>query len=153
MSSLYNTITATEMQHICENYYNENKYIIVNSLPDSMQECVIKNTIAVEREEDVISQILPNITSRFVNGILGLKSNENCPCIIVYGKNCCDETAFDKYNKLAKHYLYPNVKLYIGGLYEWICLQNIFGSDLFPTTVNEIDVFKFAPTSGNTLKL
>jgi hypothetical protein len=37
------------------------------------------------------------------------------------------------------------VKVYFGGMFEWLLLQDVYGSDSFPTTSKEIDILKFKP--------
>jgi len=45
-------------------------------------------------------------------------------------------------NQLANLGL-KNVKVYYGGLFEWLCLQEIYGAELFPTTSQETDLLKY----------
>ena len=33
--------------------------------------------------------------------------------------------------------------LYVGGLFEWLCLQDIYGQSEFPTTNIELDITEF----------
>jgi hypothetical protein len=33
----------------------------------------------------------------------------------------------------------------MGGLFEWLMLQDIYGKELFPTTKKELDLLKFKP--------
>ena len=40
-----------------------------------------------------------------------------------------------------------NVYIYLGGLFEWLLLQDIYGRDLFKTTKNELDILKYKPDS------
>ena len=62
--------------------------------------------------------------------------------IIIYGKNSNDNTINAKYNSLIS-LGFKNVYVYTGGLFEWLCLQDIYGSDSFPTTSKELDLLKF----------
>ena len=32
-----------------------------------------------------------------------------------------------------------NMYVYCGGLFEWLCLQDIYGEDEFPTTIKELE--------------
>ena len=32
-------------------------------------------------------------------------------------------------------------------MFEWMLLQDIYGTDDFPTTINELDILKFKPVS------
>ena len=33
-----------------------------------------------------------------------------------------------------------NIYVYPGGMFEWLCLQDIYGSEHFPTTTEETDI-------------
>ena len=48
---------------------------------------------------------------------------------------------------------FPNVFIYPGGLFEWLCLQDIYGYDNFPTTIKELDILKFKAKSVFTTYL
>ena len=63
--------------------------------------------------------------------------------IIIYGENNLDLTVYSKYNQLI-NYGFANVKIFVGGMFEWMLLQEVYGSDLFPTTSCELDILKFA---------
>jgi hypothetical protein len=43
---------------------------------------------------------------------------------------------------------FSNIYIYPGGLFEWLCLQDIYGHDSFKTTKQEIDILKYKPLSG-----
>ena len=64
--------------------------------------------------------------------------------IIIYGKNCNDNTLYTKYQQLISLGFY-NVYVYPGGLFEWLILQDIYGHDDFPTTKKELDFLRFKP--------
>ena len=38
---------------------------------------------------------------------------------------------------------FTNVYIYPGGLFEWLCLQDIYGFENFPTTKKELDILRF----------
>ena len=46
-----------------------------------------------------------------------------------------------------------NVYIYPGGLFEWLLLQDIYGSEDFPTTIVERDHLKFKGKSMFTTYL
>ena len=66
--------------------------------------------------------------------------------IIIYGKHCNDELVDKKYQQLLT-LGFNNVYAYIGGLFEWVLLQDIYDKDLFPTNKNkkDIDILKYKP--------
>jgi hypothetical protein len=107
---------------------NPETYILINTLNDSEQECLIPNTISIEKEVDIINKLIKN----------GNKQMK----IIIYGKNCNDEKIYAKYNQLNSLGFY-NVYIYTGGLFEWLILQDIYDETEFPTTKKELDILKF----------
>jgi hypothetical protein len=64
--------------------------------------------------------------------------------IILYGRNCNDETFLKKYNQLIG-LGFSNIYMYSGGIFEWLLLQEIYGSDEFPTTEKFLDILKYKP--------
>jgi hypothetical protein len=65
--------------------------------------------------------------------------------LLVYGRNCNDETIYKKYNDLCS-LGFSNVHVYPGGLFEWLLLQDIYGPVEFPTTKKELDILKYKPS-------
>ena len=107
----------------------KNECIINTLLPDA-QDCLIKNTINYKLEEKFINDNMKNLSRN----------------IIIYGKNSNDETVHKKYNQLIQ-LGFTNVFIYTGGMFEWLCLQDIYGSDEFPTTSQELDILKYKALS------
>ena len=68
-----------------------------------------------------------------------MKKSQN---IIIYGKNCRDLSVYKKYKHLYSHG-FTNVYIYMGGLFEWLLLQEIYSSELFKTDGSEIDLLKY----------
>jgi hypothetical protein len=64
--------------------------------------------------------------------------------IIIYGRNCNDETAEKKYKQLT-NLGFQNVYLYTGGLFEWVLLQDVYGKEEFQTTSVVADILRFSP--------
>ena len=120
-------ISFYDMQNIVHNNYNN--YIIVNTLEDNEQDCLISKTLNANTELIFFN----DTTYKFLD--------KN---IIIYGKNCNCNKIYDKYQQIKKMG-YPNVYLYIGGLFEWLLLQDIYGYDNFPTTKKELDILKYKP--------
>ena len=106
---------------------NNSNYIIINTLQDNNQECLIVGTISIGQEIQILNECLNNSKNRK---------------IIIYGKNNNDEKLFLKYQQLI-NLGFTNVSLYIGGLFEWLLLQEIYGEENFPTTSKEIDILKY----------
>ena len=97
---------------------NSEQYIVINTLPNGEQGHLIKGTVSCDQEEMLI------------NKYIKLSPQTK---IIVYGKNDTDETVITKCNQLAS-IGFPHVYAYMGGLFEWSLLQDIYGIDLFETT-------------------
>jgi hypothetical protein len=117
-------INFEDMQTVIK---NPEIYLIINTLSSAEQQCLIVNTISVNDEEIIINKFL--------------KENKNI-IIIVYGKNCNDDSTNKKYNQLLSLGFY-NIFVYTGGLFEWLLLQDIYGKELFPTTKKELDILKY----------
>jgi rhodanese-related sulfurtransferase len=119
-------INFEDMQKVC-NSNDADKYIIINTLDPNMQKCLIKNTIQIEQEEQIINSIIKKMRSK---------------SIIVYGRNSNDEKTYKKYEQLVG-LGFTNVYIYVGGMFEWLLLQDIYGQELFPTTSKELDILKY----------
>ena len=92
---------------------------IVSTLPLGEQGCLVARTLPPREEE-----------SRF-NAYLK-KGQTTCP-IVVYGRNAVDQSPAKKCRQL-QGLGFTSVRIYAGGLFEWALLQDIYGSELFPTT-------------------
>jgi len=104
------------------------RILIINTLPANEQTILIYKTVPISNE----------ITE--VENAIKCKNN-----IIIYGKHSNDETIYLKYTQISK--LGGSVYVYIGGLFEWLLLQDIYGKDMFKTTTNTIDILKFKPNN------
>jgi len=105
-------------------------HLLINTLSTLEQDCLIFNTIKSEEEEFIVNELL--------------SSGKKDINIIIYGKNSSDDKIFSKYKQFQSLGFY-NVYVYIGGLFEWMMLQDIYGDEEFPTTKKEIDILKFKP--------
>ena len=61
--------------------------------------------------------------------------------------NWYDQTVYTKFKQLKKYGF--DVYIYSGGIFEWLSLQDIYGSDEFPTDGKEYDIFKYRPKTNN----
>ena len=119
-----NKINFEDIQKIIKNNYNA---IIINTLSINNQECLIVKTIHGLEEENVLNSYI--------------KKDKNIN-IIIYGENSCDNKIINKYNQLYKLGFYK-LYVYVGGLFEWLLLQDIYGDDEFPTTSKIFDILKY----------
>ena len=83
---------------------NKNKFLLINTLESSRQDLLIKNTLPIDREEELINKLI--------------KSNQNVN-IIVYDENANAPNLMKKYNQLIG-LGFINVFIYPGGLFEWL---------------------------------
>jgi hypothetical protein len=110
---------------------NPQKFIIINTISPSEQQCLIQHTIDIREEEKTINHLLDNYEIK-------------TKTIIIYGRNSNDETLETKYKQLTS-LGFVHVYLYYGGLFEWMLLQDIYGEQEFPTTQKCTDILKFRP--------
>ena len=120
-------INYEDVQYVIK---NSDLHILINTLNESEQECLISNTISIHKETDLINSLIR----------IGNKEIK----IIIYGRNCNDEKIYLKYNQLNSLGFY-NLYIYTGGLFEWLMLQDIYGDDEFQTTKKELDILKYKP--------
>jgi len=126
-TSSTNKINFEDIQY---SLYNKDKYILINTLEESCQTCLLPNTVTPEKETEIINRLIQT-------GNKDIK-------LIVYGKNCNDDKIYKKYDQLQSLGFY-NVYVYTGGLFEWLMLQDIYGEKEFPTSKKELDILKFKP--------
>ena len=127
-------INYEDMQTVIK---NPEIYLIINTLNHNEQQCLIINTISVNDEEILINKFI--------------KENKSIR-IIIYGKNCNDESIDQKYQQLYSLGFY-NILVYLGGMFEWLMLQDIYGKDLFPTTKKEVDLLKYKSSQSLNIGL
>lgn len=127
-----NTISHFKLNYEDVQYAINNNYIIINTLNENENTCLIKNTTNHIHEEDIINELINE----------GKMSSH----IVIYGKNTNDDTIITKKNQLMK-LGFTNVYIYIGGLFEWLCLQDIYSQDEFPTSIYERDILKYKPVN------
>ena len=101
--------------------------LLINTLPDNLQMCLISETVDIANEVKILNDHLRTQKDKM---------------IIIYGKNNNDETIIAKYKQLTG-LGFVNVHVYIGGLFEWLLLQEVYGEENFPTTSLELDILKY----------
>jgi hypothetical protein len=108
---------------------NSESYLLINTLPKTEQQCLIINTISINQEEELI------------NKYIGINKHVK---IVIYGKNSTDESVFTKHQQLVS-LGFINIFIYMGGLFEWLMLQDIYGLSEFATTNKQLDILKYKP--------
>ena len=130
--SLVPKVSYEDIQMVVyRNIHVPHSTLIINTLPSSLQHCLIKTTVDIRIEEKLINMCLvknPHVM------------------IIVYGKNSNDVTILHKYEQLVK-LGFTNVHIYTGGIFEWMLLHEIYGKELFKITRYEIDILRYRPKS------
>ena len=124
-----NNISFEDMQNVIKN-----GELIINTLPINEQECLIKNTTLHIQEEKIMNDLIAKYE-------YGKK-------IILYGKNCNDETVDKKWRQL-RSLGFLEVYCYRGGLFEWLLLGETYTTNEFPI-INKshsrvIDIYKYRP--------
>ena len=118
-------INFESMKKIISNNYDV--YLIINTLSIEKQDCLIKSTLTINQEIEYINKYI--------------KTNKDVK-IVIYGENCSDNNVINKYNQLYK-LGFKNIYVYIGGLFEWLLLQEVYGIENFPTSSLELDILKY----------
>jgi len=120
-------INYEDIQYVLK---NPEAHVLINTLNENEQTCLIPNTININQEEEIVNRLIKN-------------GNKNVK-IIIYGKNCNDEKLYKKYSQLVS-LGFHSVYIYTGGMFEWLLLQDIYSSSEFPTTKKELDLLLFKP--------
>jgi hypothetical protein len=125
LSYSINKVNFEYVQNYC-NFKND-KLLLINTLDYSKQECLIKGTIKASNEEEYMNKLL--------------KTNKNKE-IILYGLHHTDLSVIKKYNQLKK-LGFKNVHIYFGGMYEWLLLQEVFGTINFEIDGSLKDIVEY----------
>ena len=107
------------------------KYLLINTLQNDLQSCLITTTMSIDNETYILNQIIE-------------KQQFNDKTIIVYGANSTDDSVDKKYKQLLD-LGFINIYIYNGGLFEWLLMQDIYGQENFSTTSSTMDILKYKP--------
>ena len=124
----YNTVSFEDVQRAILKPAN---YIIINTMPVTNQNCLIKTTISYQGEENLINEYINNY-------------DFSSKTFIIYGENANDDSIETKFKQM-QGLGFANVYIYRGGMFEWLLLQDIYGQDEFPTTSKLLDILKYKP--------
>ena len=113
----------------------KNNNILIHVMEKEDQELLIKNTLLIDEEIERI------------NSILSFRKMD--VTIVIYGKNTDDiSKVIGKYRKLCDMG-FSNVYVYLGGLFEWLLLQEIYGNDEIKTNiVCKKNILDYKPARG-----
>lgn len=107
--------------------------IIINTMSLTDQEILICRTTPAKEEEAALNHLLDTYQTTDVR-------------IVIYGRNSADTSVFVKQGQIRK-LGFTHVYVYLGGLFEWLLLQDVYGEDAFPTTGKCVDILKYS-TNG-----
>ena len=124
------TVSFEDVQYAVK---HNDDFLIINTLNEGDQEHLITGTMYYKSEEEKINS--------FVNNY-----DFSSKKIIIYSENANDKSAEKKYHQITS-LGFQNVYIYPGGLFEWLCLQDIYGEEHFPTTKPLLDILKYKPKS------
>jgi len=124
------TVSFEDVQYAVK---HNDDFLIINTLNEGDQEHLITGTMYYKNEEEKINS--------FVNNY-----DFSSKKIIIYSENANDKSAEKKYHQITS-LGFQNVYIYPGGLFEWLCLQDIYGEEHFPTTKPLLDILKYKPKS------
>lgn len=110
---------------------NPDKYVLINTLSALEQAVLIKGTLSASEEESFVNEYL----SKYV---------DRPKTIVIYGRNCCDEMPKHKLAQLLSLGI-SDAFIYVGGLFEWLLLQDIYGEAEFATTGKTLDLLAHRP--------
>ncbi|MAP67390.1 MAG: hypothetical protein CMF80_06820 [Candidatus Marinimicrobia bacterium] len=128
ISSSIRKINYEEVQMIVK---KEKNCLLINTLNSNEQNCLIQNTILADKEEELINNLIYKNKNKY---------------IAIYGKNNTDFSVYKKYNQLLS-LGFKNIYIYIGGMFEWCLLQDIYGEDNFKTTCKVKDILYYKTRS------
>jgi len=108
-------------------------FLLINTLKEGDQEHLISTTMYYKNEEEKMNTLMNNY-------------DFSSKKIIIYGENTNDKSVEKKYHQITS-LGFQHVYIYPGGLFEWLCLQDIYGNEYFPNTKHLLDILKYKPKS------
>ena len=113
----------------------KNNNILIHVMEKEDQELLIKNTLSIDEEIEIINSIL---SFRKMDVI-----------IVIYGKNTDDVSKVIRRYRQLCDMGFSNVHVYFGGLFEWLLLQEIYGNDDMKTNiVCNRNILDYKPARG-----
>jgi len=103
-----------------EKVKEKSKNCILIHIMEDVQKMMIHGTLNAELETEKINEMLSR--------------REYEVSIIIYGRNNHDYEKLLNKQKQLKSLGFKNVDIYLGGMFEWLLLQDVYGVKEFPTT-------------------
>jgi hypothetical protein len=114
-------------------FSREGKCLVISVLSEQEQSVLIKGTAPAGEEVRLVEDALRHKRE-----------------IVVYGLHSSDFRVVTKCEQLLK--LGGQPIAYIGGIFEWLLLQDIYGTEAFPTTGFTLDHLRFKPNNVLAVK-
>jgi hypothetical protein len=127
------TIQVIGFEDVLQSLKMPQRFLLINTLSSTEQDCLIQGTLSALVEEQTINELVDNYEM----------SSRN---IILYGKNTSDLPTLERKSGTLSQMGFK-VYVYLGGLFEWLLLQDIYSDKVFPTTSNVLDHYKYSPRS------
>jgi hypothetical protein len=112
-----------------QQFVSSNTHILLNVMDAADQDILIVRTLSAIAEVDALNTLMDD-------GEFDRK-------ILVYGRNNNDIEKVLKKQKQLIALGFTEVYVYLGGLFEWVLLQDIYGKDLFKTTRTVTDILRY----------
>ena len=101
---------------------------------DENEKVLILGTVVAEKESEKINKML--------------SKNDYEKDIIIYGRNCHEYENLLKKQKQLASLGFKNIFIYLGGMFEWLLLQDVYGTKEFSTTSGiKPDPLAFMPSN------
>jgi hypothetical protein len=115
---------------------NPSKIFLINTMSSLEQDILIQKSVHSQDEEKVVNELLSSFNIEISN-----------VTIIIYGKNANDASIETKYHQMKK-LGFQHVYIYYGGMFEWALLNELYGTEEFPTTQKIRDILKFKSSNS-----
>lgn len=102
-----------------ENVTQPSNTVLIHIMEES-QRLLILGTLTAEMETQKINEMLAK--------------SEYDTRLVIYGKNSRDYEKLLEKQKQLKSLGFRNVNIYLGGMFEWLLLQDVYGVKEFPST-------------------
>jgi hypothetical protein len=97
----------------------KNNYILIHVMEKEDEDLLIKGTLSINEEIEKMNSLL--------------SSEKMNVTIVIYGKNTDDVSKVIRRYRQLNEMGFSNVYVYLGGLFEWLLLQEIYGNDEIKT--------------------
>ena len=113
----------------------KNAHILIHVMDKENEELLIKGTLTINEEIEK------------VNSLLSLRKMD--VIIVIYGKNTDDVSKVISRYRQLRDMGFTNVYVYLGGLFEWLLLQEIYGNEEIKTNVVcKKNILDYKPSRG-----